>query len=206
MTFHQAIPDGNGWTTLRRTPLFTNPYVEIHGVEISSPTRPQGFPWTVCHRKAGVVISARTAEGDWVLVRQERVPLKEDLWEFPAGQIDTEKVHSDEIIIQTGVRELAEETGFAPSEISQFFLLGRFFSSPGFTDEHCYMLFIDNVAPVSSGPKPDAAEAILDIGTFSPHQLNSMVKNNTLRDANSLCSIARLTAEGILTASPAPSE
>jgi ADP-ribose pyrophosphatase len=198
MTFHQAIPDGNGWTTLQRTPLFTNPYVEIHGVQMSSPTRPQGFAWTVCHRKAGVVVSARTAEGNWVLVRQERVPLKTDLWEFPAGQIDTENHHSEEIIIQTGIRELAEETGFSPCEMSRIFLLGRFFSSPGFTDEHCYMLFVDHVIPTASGPKPDAAEAILSAATFSPLQLKTMVRENTLKDANSLCSIARLSAEGLL--------
>jgi ADP-ribose pyrophosphatase len=198
MTFHQAIPDGNGWTTLQRTPLFTNPYVEIHGVQMSSPTRPQGFAWTVCHRKAGVVVSARTAEGNWVLVRQERVPLKTDLWEFPAGQIDTENHHSEEIIIQTGIRELAEETGFSPCEMSRIFLLGRFFSSPGFTDEHCYMLFVDHVIPSASGPKPDAAEAILSAATFSPLQLKTMVRENTLKDANSLCSIARLSAEGLL--------
>ena len=198
MTFHQAIPDANGWTTLNRTPLFTNPYVEIHGVEMSSPARPNSFAWTVCHRKAGVVISARTADGKWVLVRQERVPLKTDLWEFPAGQIDTENHHSEEIIIETGLRELAEETGFTPSENSRFFLLGRFFSSPGFTDEHCYMLFIDNVVPLIDGPKPDAAEAILSVECFSPQQLALMVRENTLCDANSLCSIARLIAEGLL--------
>ena len=198
MTFHQSIPDTNGWTTLKRTPLFTNPYVEIHGVEMSSPARPDGFAWTVCHRKAGVVISARTADGKWVLVRQERVPLKTDLWEFPAGQIDTENHHSEEIIIQTGLRELAEETGFGPSDLSTIFLFGKFFSSPGFTDEHCYMLFVDNVVPLASGPKPDAAEAILAVESFSSQQLRIMMRENKLKDANSLCSIARLTVEGLL--------
>jgi 8-oxo-dGTP pyrophosphatase MutT (NUDIX family) len=198
MTFHQAISDGNGWTTLQQTPLFTNPYVEIYGVEMSSPTRPHGFKWTVCHRKAGVVVSARTTDGQWVLIRQERVPLKTDLWEFPAGQIDTENHHSEEIIIQTGIRELAEESGFQPSDASHIFLLGKFFSSPGFTDEHCHMLFIDHVIPLASGPRPDAAEAIVSVQTFTGQQIKTMVRENILRDANSLCSIARLTVEGLL--------
>jgi hypothetical protein len=82
--------------------------------------------------------------------------------------------------------------------MSRIFLLGRFFSSPGFTDEHCYMLFVDHVIPSASGPKPDAAEAILSAATFSPLQLKTMVRENTLKDANSLCSIARLSAEGLL--------
>ena len=197
MKFHQAIPDGHGWTTLQRTPLFSNPYVEIHNVQMASPSRPHGFAWTVCHRKAGVVISARTPNGDWVLVRQERVPLKTDIWEFPAGQIDAEGEHSEGMIIQTGLRELGEETGYGATEHSRITVLGRFFSSPGFTDEHCYMLLVDQVVPLASGPCPDAAEAILSVGTFSTAEIKTMVMDNSLRDANSLCSIARLEAAGV---------
>ena len=198
MTFHRAVPDQNGWITLSRNPLFENPYVEIHSVKMLSPTRPESFEWTVCHRKAGVVISARTTDGRWVLIKQERVPLKTEIWEFPAGQIDTENTHSEEIIIQTGIRELEEEAGFGLSEQSRPQVLGRFFSSPGFTDEHCYMLFINDVVPLASGSRPESTEAILDVRTFSAPEIKAMTSAHLLQDANTLCSITKMITEGFL--------
>jgi ADP-ribose pyrophosphatase len=198
MTFHRAIPDRDGWITLSRNSLFQNPYVEIHSVKMQSPARKEGFEWTVCHRKAGVVVSARTTEGKWVLIKQERVPLKTEIWEFPAGQIDTEKHHSEEIIIQTGIRELEEEAGFGLSAESKPQVLGRFFSSPGFTDEHCYMLFINDVVPLASGSQPESEEAILEVRTFGAQEIKVMASHHLLQDANTLCSITKMITEGFM--------
>src|SRR5436309_1459020 len=112
MPFHDFIPDRDGWATLSDKTDFANPHVEVHSVVVTSPTRPKPFPWTVCHRKAAVVIAGQTMDGKFVLVRQERVPIRATIWEFPAGQIDEATDHDEAAVAATGLRELREESGY----------------------------------------------------------------------------------------------
>ncbi len=114
MAFHHFISESDGWKTVEDATLFANPYLEVHTVTVSSPTRPEPFTWTVTHRKGAVVVAPRTGEGRFVLVRQERVPIRATIWEFPAGQIDDHE--EPEAIRATGLRELREEAGYELAE------------------------------------------------------------------------------------------
>mgnify|MGYP003574930535 CR=1 FL=1 len=58
-----------------------------------------------------VVVVALTKEGDVVLERQFRYPLKQVFIELPAGKIDP-----GEPVLTTGQRELLEETGYSAQE------------------------------------------------------------------------------------------
>lgn len=58
-----------------------------------------------------VVVVALTADGGVVLERQFRYPLKQVFIELPAGKID-----HGEPVLQTGQRELLEETGYRAQE------------------------------------------------------------------------------------------
>src|SRR3954447_20148274 len=100
MGFHKFIRDNDGWRTVADEIAFANPHVEVHRVTVASPSRPEPFAWTVTHRKGAVVVAPRTAEGEFLLVRQERVPIRATIWEFPAGQID-ENAEADEAIIRS---------------------------------------------------------------------------------------------------------
>src|SRR3954463_10049016 len=140
MPFHQFTPDRPGWETIEDEIAFANPHLELHRVKVTSPTRTEPFPWTVCHRKAAVVVAPQTADGGFVLVRQERVPIRATIWEFPAGQIDAATDHDAEAIRSTGLRELREESGFELAPGGQAVSLGHFFPSSGFTDEHSHFL------------------------------------------------------------------
>src|SRR5690606_27815379 len=88
MAFHSFTPDRDAWKTDADEILFANPYLEVHHVTVTSPSRPELFTWTVCHRKAAVVVAAQDPQGRFIMVRQERVPIRSTIWEFPAGQID----------------------------------------------------------------------------------------------------------------------
>src|SRR5436309_3511405 len=88
MRFHQFIQDTEGWKLLKSEALFANAYLEVHRITVTSPTRPKPFDWTLAHRKAAVVIAPMTEDGRFLLIRQERVPIRATIWEFPAGQID----------------------------------------------------------------------------------------------------------------------
>jgi 8-oxo-dGTP pyrophosphatase MutT (NUDIX family) len=82
-----------------------------------------------------------TAAGGFVLVRQERVPIRATIWEFPAwADRRDDGEQSEEIIRTTGLRELREESGYELAEGGEILSLGHFFPSAGFTDEHSYLL------------------------------------------------------------------
>lgn len=196
MPFQQFIRDTDGWRTAATEVQFANPHVEVHRVTVASPTRAQPFPWTVCHRKAGVVIAPMTAAGDFLLVQEERVPIRRTIWAFPAGQIDDSE--EPDAVRATGLRELREEAGHELAEKGEVVPLGYFFPSPGFTDEHSHLLLARPVVPAPGGAEPDANEGILDCRTFSPAELRAMIASGEVSDANTLAAFARLVALGLV--------
>lgn len=197
MPFHDFIHDRDGWTTLRDETNFANPHVEVHSVVVTSPTRPAPFPWTVCHRKAAVVVAGQTMDGKFVLVRQERVPIRATIWEFPAGQIEEATEHDEKAIRATGLRELREESGYELAPGGELIPLGYFFPSCGFTDEHSHLLLARPVVAVAGGQKLDPNEAIPEVRAFSAEEFQQMIRSGEIRDANTLAAFARMVASGL---------
>lgn len=176
--------------------LFSNPYLSVHRVTTTSPSRSNPFSWTVVHRKGAVVVAPMTPSGDLLLVRQERVPIRALIWEFPAGQIDD---HAEpDAIRTTGLRELQEESGHELAAGGEIVSLGHFFPSAGFTDEHSHLLLARPVVPSPHGHKHDAAEAITECRAFSPTEFRAMIASGEIRDANTLAAFARLVALGLM--------
>jgi ADP-ribose pyrophosphatase len=196
MAFHDFIRDGDGWQTLKKEELFSNRYLAVYMETVISPTRPEPFTWTLCHRKAAVVVAPLTADGKLVLVRQERVPIRQTIWEFPAGQIDD---HAEpEAIRATGLRELREESGYELGAGGELISLGHFFPSCGFTDEHSHLLFARPVVLHAQGAEPDASESITECRAFRIDEVREMIAGGIINDANTLAAFARLTARGLL--------
>ncbi len=195
MTFHHFITDSEGWRTVADDTVFANPYIEVHRPTVTTPTRSEPFQWTVAHRKGAVVVAPMTADGKLVMVRQERVPIRATIWEFPAGQIDDNE--EPDTIRATGLRELREESGYELAADGELIALGHFFPSAGFTDEHSHLLLARGVAPSPRGSAHDEAEAITDCRAFTREEFRAMVASGEIRDANTLAAFARLVAMGL---------
>lgn len=196
MAFHDFIRDSEGWETRKNETLFANAYLSVHRVTTTSPTRSEPFTWTVTHRKGAVVVAPMTAQGEFLLVRQERVPIRATIWEFPAGQID-DQAEAD-AIRTTGLRELREESGHELARGGEITSLGYFFPSAGFTDEHSHLLLARPVVPSPLGPQHDENEAITECRAFSQQQFRAMIASGEIRDANTLAAFARLVALGLI--------
>ena len=197
MPFHSFTADRAGWSTVSTETCYANPHLEVHRVTVTSPTRPEPFPWTVCHRKAAVVVAALNADGRFILVRQERVPIRATIWEFPAGQIDEATDHDAAAIKTTGVRELREESGYEPAPGAEIIPLGHFFPSAGFTDEHSHLLLVRPVVLSPLGTSFDHGEAITEARAFSRDELRAMIAAGEVCDANTLAAFARIVAKGL---------
>lgn len=121
---------------------------------MATPARPRGVKWDVVNRKAAVVVAPITAKNEFVLVRQERIPVRQALWEFRAGRIEApggQATSEESIILATAVRELQEEAGYRLRPGGRWERLGFCFTSPAFTDEHCHFLATIGVEAGSRG-------------------------------------------------------
>ena len=144
-------------------------------MKCARPSQSEPRKWSIVHRKPAVVIAPITRDGKFVLIREERIPIRAAIWSFPAGQID-ESLEPDEAAVrEVARRELREETGYELAAGGELVSLGYFFTSPGITDEHCYFFLAQPVRKHAGGAQHDETEAILDCREFSADVLRQMI-------------------------------
>ena len=185
------------WKTISSERHFANAHLEVVTNLVQTPARSDPRSWTIAHRKAAVIIAPMTRDGKIVLIRQERIPIREAIWEMPSGQIDYVAGEGAETIEQVALRELREEAGYELAKDGDLIALGHYFSSPGFTDERGYFFL---ARPVVQSPDyvRDESESILDCRAFGIPEIRCMIAENEIRDANTLAICARLAARGFL--------
>jgi 8-oxo-dGTP pyrophosphatase MutT (NUDIX family) len=194
------VKDAN-WETISSERHFANAHLEVVTDHVRTPSRNQPRTWTIVHRKAAVVVAPMTRDGKVVLIRQERIPIRQAIWEMPSGQIDNHNADQEQIK-QVALRELREEAGYKLTENSELVPLGHFFSSPGFTDERGYFFLARPVQRCKEGAARDEGESILDCREFTVEEIRRMIAENEIRDANTLSICARLSALGLLSLAP----
>src|SRR5437867_11641829 len=198
---------GDDWKTISSERHFANANVEVVTERVQSPAHPDPRAWTIVHRKAATVIAPMTRDGKILLIRQERIPIRQAIWEMPSGQIDPvaggdDPGHRGETIEQVALRELREETGYELAQDGRLNPLGQYSSSPGFTDERGYLFLARPVQPCEEGSQHDEGESILDCREFSVAEIGRMIADNEIRDANTLGICAMLAARGLLSLAP----
>ncbi len=187
-----------GWRKTRSEMALDNPHVKVERAHFITPNRSAEVPWMVVQRKAAVAVAPVLEDGRFVMVHQERLPVMQTMWEFPAGQIDTEVTR--ESIIHTGVNELREECGCViDPDGGTLQPLGWYFPSQGFTDEIVY-LFTAKPVCVVSRPQPDGSEHISDVRFVSAGELRGMIAANAITNALTLALYARIAAQGLAAA------
>ena len=142
-----------------------------------------------------------TREGKILLIRQERIPIREAIWEMPSGQIDNHNADQGEIK-KVALRELREEAAYELVKDGELIAIGHYFSSPGFTDERGYFFLARPVQRCKEPPDRDEAESILDCREFTVERIRRMIAENEIRDANTLGICATLAARGLLSLAP----
>jgi ADP-ribose pyrophosphatase len=138
--------------------------------------------YEVVKRRDAAAVLPITPEGDVILVKQFRPPIRQELTEIPAGLLDIE----GEDALTCAARELLEETGYRHESID---FLGGFYSSAGSSDEYVH-LFVARTGPEPVG-EPEAGIEVLRL-PFD--QMVAAARAGKVRDAKT--AIALLMAHG----------
>lgn len=134
-----------------------------------------------------VLVAPRLADGRWIVERQFRYPVGRVILEFPAGKRDP-----GETAIDTGKRELVEETGYEAATWSR---LGVVHPGVGYSDEAIELWLAGGLAHV--GRKLDEDEA-LDIVAMSGADLLAEAERGGITDAKTLAALFFLARRGEL--------
>lgn len=147
----------------------------------------------VRHRGAACIIpiidsSSESGRGaEIVLVRNDRVTIEDVLLEVPAGGIDAGE---DPIVAAT--RELEEETGYRAATVEP---LGRFYTTPGMTDELMHVFVARGLKHV--GQKLEPYES-LTVHRFSPGDLLGMIERGEVLDGKTILALLLAVRKGVL--------
>lgn len=136
-----------------------------------------------------------------VLIRNDRVSLERPLWELPAG---TREPGEDPL--RTAARELEEETGYAAATLEP---LGRFYTSPGLSDERMWAFVARGLTRVGQRLEPD--ERLSVHPTPVPAVLNMVDRagelgedDGRIEDGKSMLVILWAHRKGLLPVRPDP--
>lgn len=195
----KLVEDREGWKTTSSKSEFKNPHLEVVTEEVRTPSSPKPRAWTTVRRKAAVVVAPMTSDGKFLLIKEERIPIRAAIWSMPAGQIDNPEV-DEKGIEAVALRELHEETGYDLAPGGETIPLGFFFTSVGLTDEHCYFFLVRPVRRADVHKRQEG-EAILECRAVDVRELSKMIAQGEIRDSNTLAICARMAARGLISLS-----
>ncbi|HEX7023244.1 MAG TPA: NUDIX hydrolase [Gemmatimonadales bacterium] len=113
-----------------------------------------------------------------LLIRQFRHAADGQLWEIPAGTLD-----SGESPAVCARRELAEEAGMEAASMTR---LTTIFTTPGFTDERIHLFVATGLTPVALAREPDE---FITVHEKRWSEVGRMIREGKIRDAKSLCAL-----------------
>jgi 8-oxo-dGTP pyrophosphatase MutT (NUDIX family) len=149
----------------------------------------------VVHHGGAVGIVALDDEDRVVMLRQYRHPVRQQLWEIPAGLLDV----AGEAPVDAARRELAEEVQLSAERWS---LLSSYHSSPGFCDERIQLYLAEGLTSVDrpEGFVVEHEELDMTVQRVPLAEAVQWVFDGTIR--NSLAAIGVLAAAQLRATAP----
>lgn len=141
--------------------------------EVKTPEGNMATREVVIHKGAVAVLPI--VDNKVLLVKQYRHPVRETLWEIPAGVF-----REGETPEECAIRELREETGLSPLNLVR---LGEIFVSPGYSTEKIYLFYADKFIP---SPLPKDKDELIELGEFAFETFREMIEEGKIKDSKTL--------------------
>lgn len=133
--------------TVKSETIYNGRIIKLLNDTIELPNGKEGFREYVKH-PGGICVVPISRENEIYLVRQYRYPYGAEVLEIPAGKRDS----AAEDPLEGGKRELKEELGLTAQN---YFFLGEFYPTPGYTDEVIYMYAAWGLTEGENAPDED---------------------------------------------------
>ncbi len=156
--------------------LFSGRVFAVTRDEVELPAGGAAVRDVVRHGGSVAVVPMPTGS-EVVLIRQYRFAVGSDLWEIPAGTLET-----GESPRECAARELEEGTGYRAESLES---LAEFYTSPGFCDELMCVFLASGCTPTGSQSLDDD-EGIVECRTFPIDEALEMVYKGEIRDGKTI--------------------
>lgn len=163
---------------------YANRYLRVYDDEIRLPDGRPGrylrlLPGEEFMEVPAVVALARNARGGVAFIHIYRYGLADWLLELPRGAGEVGETPSE-----TGLRELAEETGLHGRSARQ---IGRLVSNSTYDGAYIAVVLIEGV---DGDPRPQTDEGIAEVRWLAPSEIGGAIARGELADGISLAALA----------------
>lgn len=145
----------------------------------------------VVEHPGGVAVLAMDKDNKVLCVQQYRYAQKQEMLEVPAG-----KLERGEDPLETGKRELQEETGY---QAKNWVFLGEFIPTGAYLEEKIFMYFAYDLSFVGNHFDEDE---FIELKKVSLDELTEMILNKTIIDGKTMAMVLKvklMLEKGLLT-------
>ncbi|HSP36324.1 MAG TPA: NUDIX hydrolase [Frankiaceae bacterium] len=157
------------------TDAFDGKIIKVRTDQVTMPGGNESQRDVVVHPGA-VGVVALDDQGRVMLIKQYRHPVKESLWELPAGLLDVE----GELALATAKRELSEEAGL---QAERWNVLVDVLTSPGMSDEATRIFLASGVSDTGNDRSDVDEEAELELSWVDLDEAIRSVLSGGIRNA-----------------------
>ncbi|PKN18221.1 MAG: ADP-ribose pyrophosphatase [Deltaproteobacteria bacterium HGW-Deltaproteobacteria-6] len=129
--------------------------------------------------KPTVAVIPVNDKNELLLIKQFRIPAKQNLLEIPAGSMD----HGEESPVACAGRELAEETGYRARSLTQLF---AGYLLPGYCNEFMYFFLAQDLAYAPLTPDEDE---FIEVIPVSFKRAEELINSGAIMDAKTVLGI-----------------
>lgn len=130
-----------------------------------------------------VAIIPMIEKNKFVLIKQFRYPVKEELLEVPAG-----KIENGEDVIEGARRELEEETGYRAERLEKIY---EYYPAVGYSTEKIYIVLATNLTLHQKNLDEDE---FTEVVILDYEEIIRMIKDNQIKDAKTIICFSILSS------------
>lgn len=185
------VGDPSPWTTTATSAVFANRWLSV---EIDAVQLPDGrlYEYTrLVPAAPGVGVIGFNQAGEILLEREYRHGVGQAIWQIPGGLAD-----ENEELQTAGLRELREETGYAPARVTKETVryLGCVWDNPAFGTARSYVYAAWGLELVTDTDRDHAEDVALHWVT--PSHLKDWVRQGEVRDRVLIAALGWLMLNG----------